>query len=143
MIRSDFEVIFDRAFHRYGHRLCQADKRVVTHPIWREDNHLISGVEQRQHCISDRLLGTVRHNNILSLIRNAILFLVLGGQRLTEVLVTRYRRICKVLPIIDRFLCRLANMRGRLEVRLPKAQGDDVDALVLEFAGFRGHCQGC
>ena len=71
-----------------------------------------------------------------------VFFLILGGNRLAEILIAGHGRIGKIFSVIDGFLCRFANMGGGFEIRLTETQVNDINAPGFVLARPGRHGQG-
>ena len=71
-----------------------------------------------------------------------ILFLILGCDGLTKILVSCHRGVCKIFSFVNGLLGGLANMDRCLKVRLPQAQVDDINASGFILTGLGGHGKG-
>ena len=105
------------------------------------DDDLIARIDQREDQIKDALLGSRRNQNLISLIREAILALELLDDRVFEIRDTFNCRIARKLSS-NRINPGISNVGGRIEVGFAGAQCNDVFTCGFELRDAAGECDG-
>ncbi len=85
------------------------------------------------------MLGAVRDQHVFRLVGDVVFLLIFGRDGLAKVLVSRNRRIGKILSFVDCRLGGFADVLRRFEVGLAQAQADNIDSPRPEFTGFLRH----
>ena len=107
-------------------------------PGRRRNRHDVAGAEEREARVEQRLLGTVRHDDVIGVhgpaARQQREVRCGSGAQLQNPLVRRVVR----LPVLDRANAGLRRNRRRREIGLARTEVDDVFASRLAAFGFSG-----
>ena len=116
----------------------------IRHPVGRRDDHLVAGVQRRQHGVEDDLLAARRDHGLRRLVVEAMVALHLGADRLAQRRRAGHRGVLGVVGV-DRLDGRFLDVVGRREVGFAGGQADHVLAgrfhlqeLALGGIGRRG-----
>ena len=118
------------------------DDFLVAHPVGRWKDDLVPWVDQGEHHIGQALLGPGAYHDLIGRVLESVVSLKFLDDRVAHMGCARHWRIVGVVRVngVD---ARLLHLRWRIEIRLPKGERNDVDALVLQLTGFAGHGNGC
>ncbi len=117
LLGSNLEIIFNTAWNNYRRCFCQPHKGIVAYPIWRKHHHLITRVQQGDHSVGNRLLGTIWYEYVLRFVGNIIFLLIFCRKCFAQILISWHRRVGKIFSIINSFLGCFTNMFGRFKIR--------------------------
>ena len=132
LLRSDFEILLNRGFHKYGFSVCQTHHIGIAHPVRRRDDDFIARIHPRKKYVAYRLFGTIAHHNLRGFVVQTIFTLQFSANSLTEIKITRHRTIAR--PVVGNGLLPSGlDMFGRVEIGFTHREIDDVDALSFEF----------
>ena len=138
LLGRDLEVGLDARADADGRGAGELDLRVVAHPVGREHDGLVAGVEHREAEIGDRLLGAVADDDLLGRVLQAVFALELPRDCLAEFDESVDGRVLRE-ALVEGALGSLLDVVGGVEVGLPEAERDDVVALGGELAREAGH----
>ena len=138
--RRDLEVLLYACMHYHRRTLSQLHHLRIAHPVrgWHDD--LVARIDQCQHRVADTLLGTVATRDLSRCEIQPILLLQLPDNGVTQVGITRYGRVTRVI-LIDGFLGSLLDMIRRIEVGFPHTEVDHIHTLCLQLCTLLRHRQ--
>ena len=127
---------------RHGHAADEPDLLRVGHPERARHEHLVAGVQERDDHVVKRVLGAARDEDLLGGVVEALVALELGADGRAQLGDAADLRVLR-LPAAHRLDRRLLDPLGRVEVGLPGAEGDHVDAPGAErlSLGLDGECR--
>ena len=135
LFRRHFKML--RLGRRYDHRNAahHTDLLRIADPVWRGNDDLIAGVEQREKCGVQARLGAVGNDDGIIIKVDAQIFLHAISYCLAGFNGAGCRRILR-LSLPDGTDSRLFDMVGRIKIRLPCPKAHDRYALGLHLLEF-------
>ena len=109
-------------------------------PVRRVHDHFVAGLEERHGRVEQRLLGAGGDDDFVRPVGDAVVVLVARADRLAQLQDARRRGVVREVGV-ERRVRRRLDVLGRREVRLARAEVDDVDALTAQSVGFRRDAQ--
>ena len=138
------EALRFRALHDDRRAVAEQHHLRIGHPVGRRHDHLVAGVQGRQHGVEDDLLAARRDDGLRRLVVEAMVALHLGADRLAQRRRAGHRGVAGVVGV-DGLDGRFLDVVGRREVGLAGGQADHVFAgrfhlqeLALGGIGRRG-----
>jgi len=107
----------------------------IAHPVRRGNDHLVARIDGRHQRIVKHLLAAGADDDLVRLVRQAVLALELGDDRRLQ-LGNAVDRGILGLAGLDRMDRRELDVGGRVEIRLAGAEADDVASRRFQLARF-------
>ncbi len=139
ILRRQLETVLFFALDDDGGAVAEHHHFGVRDPVGRRDDHLVAGVQGRQHGVEDDLLAARGDDGLARLVVEPVVALHLGDDRLAQRRRARHGGVLGVV-VADRLDRRFLDVVGRRHVRLAGRQSDDVLArrFHLQELALRG-----
>jgi hypothetical protein len=124
-----------RAHDRNGFAAGQRHHFRIAHPIGRRDDHLVAGIDGRHQRVVEHLLAAGADDDLVRLVGQAVLPLELGDDRLLQFGNAVDGGVLG-LAGLDRVDRRQLDVGGRVEIRLARAEADNIAPRRFQLARF-------